>query len=607
MTHPLQSLLDDVHIEGTETLINTLTHVVGKYKETPITTLLATYTDLYLLGGVQPFTGSMPYARHTKDADIVQKKYVVFDFDIRKEHTTMTDDQIKEQASAYATALKIHPFLKGWRYISYSGNGFHVWYISDTAYPCIPHMWSLGYKEALLSFAQFPIIQPDPACSNASRIIRLPYSTNTKNGEKKLTSIVETNDDWNSDMLKFIALFNMRLEGTAVKDMVEKIKREPISLILSSFGYQINAKNQILLNGKVSSCTIHPEKNYVHRFSGKPGSGDAISFLKGIEGLTFLEAVQKIAQDYFHETVAPTEKELVKQRHEDKKRQVQKKLESSYIPIIWNTPLMNAQFPPIKRYCYTVMAGETKSGKSTVAFDLAVKNAERGRNVLYITLEMTAQQLIENIARSAADVTPTQEHARLRKGKYEETQEQIFQDTVHRIRSLKTLYILGREVGSTDTIENIISTILTYDDLDLVIIDNLDKVDNLEGQNDFDKQKDVSNKLLHFTNDFCIPVILVHHLRKSIDEKRAMFRNVDALSGTGKISHDANIVVMVSREKDETGMYTSSSTFIRVAETREFNPAIRKVWFHDGTFYDENPVRSVSFDITESSSYKVDD
>jgi len=269
--------------------------------------------------------------------------------------------------------------------------------------------------------------------------------------------------------------------------------------------------------------------------------------------------------------------------------QHRKKKGKVYDPINWNTPHMDAAFPVIKNYCYMVLAGETKSGKSTVAFDLAVKNVQQGKEILYITLEMTKDQLIDNIARAYAGIEPLEEREYLQTGVYPNGKDSPFKRKQDELQNYNTLHIYGKRLGETLTIDSILNIILKHKDADLVIIDNLDKIDNKPKQDDFQKQKDVSNTLLHFTNEYLYPVILIHHFKKAPEGPKGTFRSTDALSGTGKLSHDANMVVYVAREKNDEGEFNSAQTFIRVMETREFSPCIRRVFFHKGVFQDENP------------------
>jgi KaiC/GvpD/RAD55 family RecA-like ATPase len=325
----------------------------------------------------------------------------------------------------------------------------------------------------------------------------------------------------------------------------------------------------------------------VNRFSGKAGSGDFLSIYKEVFGTEFIESNQIIADKVFKKDVALNDKELKLQVREDIKRTRKKRQEGGYEPLVWNTPGLTNSFPVIKAYSYVVIAGPTKSGKSTVAFDLAVKNAQLGKNIIYYTLEMTREQLIDNISRTAAKITPQEERVLLRTGKYPEDKEKPFRAKKESILALDTLICLGKEHADDTTIVSILDNVLEFPDTDLLVIDNLDKIDAVGRQDDITRQKYISNMLVYFTNEYHIPVILVHHLRKEGGEKDSkLFRGIDSLSGSSKISHDADMTLFVARERDMDGEYTDSDTWIRVMETREFSPVTKRITLINGTFED---------------------
>lgn len=596
--HPIKQFLDDLIIPGCGIQISTLNHVVGVYPETPVSPLLTTHTDLYLLPGVdQNALHPVPHARNTKDSDISMKNAIVFDFDVRKDHPRISDKKLLEMMEGMLALLSCDPIVGSWRYAVCSGNGMHLWYIDDYAYPITGEQYKAGYTAACELFSPFLFTQPDTACKNPARMFRVPGSKNTKKGEKDVV-MIQSQPGMISPIVKFVCTYTPK-KKLDISTMLERIKRASMFDICRDLGYEVNQKGFLVMNGEATSIHLHPSGEFCTRFSGKPGSGDMVSLYRALYDKGFIEAVIDISQKVFHEEVALSEEQERKRNLEAFQRA--QRLVTTYAPVLWNTELMNAQFPPIKRYGYVVLSGETKSGKSTVAFDIAVKNAKEGKRVLYITLEMTASQLRENIARSAANIEPMEERWRLEKGWYPQQKEKMYQETMQMLHGLTSLHIIGRDMGGVYTWKAIEERILGSVPWDLVVVDNLDKIDNLPHQTDFEKQKTVSNDILVFTNTYLIPVILIHHLRKPADEKRSVFRTVDALSGTGKISHDADMVVMVSRERTETGEYADSSTFVRVAETREFSPCIRKVWFHQGTFHDYDPVKHMKFDITDTN------
>lgn len=563
-------------------MVTSLHQVEGYYGEDMVTPLLKKDTDLYFLGGIPKEKRiEKGHKRSVTDHDVIAKTYMVFDFDVRKSHEGITNEEIISMAQGVGEMIKSHPILGGWTAIVYSGNGFHVYYTTKTPRYVSPLSWKKRYLSIASLFNVYPIIQPDQACSNSARIFRLPYSKNTKHTPSLTTAIVAEQTNPTDEV--FSGLSTQEPDQMGLSTFRERVKEYPIKTLCDVFGYTVNSRNHIVIGEKETSITINEQGNYVNRFSGKPGSGSFIHLYSALENVPFLEACQAISLKLFGQGIEPSKQERYKLKQVERAKK-------PYKPLSWNTPIMDTMFPPIKPYSYVVLSGETKSGKSTVAFDMCVKNASQGRHIVYVTLEMSAEQLIDNVGRSAAGITPVQERYKMEHGTYQGTAETVFNSTVSRINKIETLHIIGRTPSKPMTINDIFDMVMDYDEVDLLVIDNLDKVDNVDRQTDFDKQKEVSKRILEFTNAYYIPTILVHHLRKPMDEKRQKWRTVDALSGTSKISHDAHMVVMVSRDRTDDGAFEDSATYIRVAETREFSPCLAKVYLHNGVFQDDNPV-----------------
>lgn len=570
---------------NTYTEISTLTHILTQTIET-VPHLLTTYPNenLYVLGGVS-VEKKCPIERKTKNEDIRVKNYVFFDLDIRKVHPDYTDNDIIDMGFEIGTLLASHPIFSTWRYMVFSGNGLHLYYVSEPT-PINHEEYARGYERIAHELNALLPVEVDIQCKNAARISRLPYSYNNKNNRHSLVYVIEEQQGVISPLLPTM-LSKGKRDRVSVDDIKAYITTTPFGDLCRMFGIQVTPKGEIVMQGEVTSAKISKAGNYVNRFSGKGGSGDFIALYMEVYGTQFIETCTILADRIFKKDLGLTEQDEKRAVNETIKKARQVRLEPGMEPLIWNTPSMTMQFPPIKPYSYIIVAGETKSGKSTFAFDLAIKNAEFGKKALYFTLEMTADQLINNIARTAAAITPYEERHFMKYGEYPGEGHAVFMAKKHHITSLDTLYCVGREYGDTYTIHNIIEVILTYPDIDLVVIDNLDKIDGIGKQDDLARQKYISSTITYFTNEYNIPTILVHHLRKRGGERdTALFRGTDALSGTSKLSHDADMLLYVARERDPDGIPIGDDTWIQIKETREFSNITKRIILKQGTFID---------------------
>ena len=155
-----------------------------------------TTKNLYIVGGADPSKGLY----RATDGDIHGKNYCFIDIDVReqwkKEGKEISDEEIKELGHWLIGALADHPFLKLWSYISFSGNGLHVWFMGAVAPVMSVDDWKLGMKHIFTEFEKHTKLVPDYSCGNVSKLIRLVGSYNNKNGKHVATEILASQDCW---------------------------------------------------------------------------------------------------------------------------------------------------------------------------------------------------------------------------------------------------------------------------------------------------------------------------------------------------------------------------------------------------------------------------
>jgi len=157
-----------------------------------------TTDNIFFLSGVRS-----NLTKRASDKDVVSKKYFYIDLDIKK--VLSTQPQFKDiyklpsevgtqKVIKYANQIKRllgNTRLSDWRYINFTGNGVHIYYVSETALDVGADITATQYKRWLemildefegLSEDEFTraLLSPDKACSNIGRIARLPWSFNVK-------------------------------------------------------------------------------------------------------------------------------------------------------------------------------------------------------------------------------------------------------------------------------------------------------------------------------------------------------------------------------------------------------------------------------------------
>lgn len=259
--------------------------------------------------------------------------------------------------------------------------------------------------------------------------------------------------------------------------------------------------------------------------------------------------------------------------------------ENQNIPYTWGTEELDKIISPIQRHHFIVLSGETGSGKTAWVFDVARKNARDGHNVAFISLEMTTEGIKTRDAREYAGITKEQWR---KKSLISETQKNAYEKRKEYLDSLKNLNLIGfpkDEKITTATVEKIIK----HTEFDLIIIDNLDCIQKEnDAMRDFDHEREIANMCMRVTNDIKRPVLMIHHLRKSNDR---MFkpRGMDEFKGSGKITHNADMVLLVYRkpfDKVDTPEEKAELVIYQLKD-RDFGVGgKKKIYFNRGTFED---------------------
>lgn len=148
------------------------------------------WENIYFLWWVNLWTN-----KRASDYDIVKKNYFVIDLDLWNEYKRITWDfpttaDIIEEAKQIKKYLDKTDLFNEWSYINFSGRWIHIYYI-----------WNVLEVEKMITKEQYSYwvqriyrqfekifeskrIKPDYACRNIGRIMRCPWSINSKNWEE---------------------------------------------------------------------------------------------------------------------------------------------------------------------------------------------------------------------------------------------------------------------------------------------------------------------------------------------------------------------------------------------------------------------------------------
>lgn len=230
-----------------------------------------------------------------------------------------------------------------------------------------------------------------------------------------------------------------------------------------------------------------------------------------------------------------------------------------------------------------ILAGKTSRGKTTLALNIANKVALADKTVLFVTLEMTHEEITQRtmfINGIAED------------GELNDDYEKVAAHTVFQVVD---------ELG-WDSIDKLMEKAKLDMNVDLVIIDHLHYFTR-ELQN-------VAEDLGRITKEFKknairhgVPVILISHVKKTNDDKEATMND---LRGSSYIAQDADIVLMVGRLDERP-----EATLVKIEKNRnrgfDYNNNVIELYTDKIKIYNDRPYDIPDFTKPKENALELDD
>jgi len=259
----------------------------------------------------------------------------------------------------------------------------------------------------------------------------------------------------------------------------------------------------------------------------------------------------------------------------------------------WGTKAMNESFGIIKPASYIVVGAGPGTGKTTYCLNMAFENIKLGNKVLYLSLEMDNEEILDYLARKYAGWTVEEE--------YNETVPDYKREAYEKRRSeLESMELLNLKgvVGGTDVNWDMLKELMKGD-YDMVIVDNFNCIEKEEGDSVYDHQGRLSKRFLGYTNDNQVPIVVVHHFSQG--GAQSQVKTSHSLAGNTKIANDAHRVVLLERKTKAKDKGFSSfedavdftdkekaTMLVKLDKGRGYDDGIYKIiYFKKGTFHDQ--------------------
>ena len=334
--------------------------------------------------------------------------------------------------------------------------------------------------------------------------------------------------------------------------------------------------------GKTTGTFIGRKGNrdYLCSSSHEPFQGNRITAVADILKVDYSDAYKWICKEYNLDFKTLIRAEQTTKQIEELKKPVAEKKDKRYS---WGTRYLDTHFAIIKPTNFIVVAAKRNSGKTTYTFGMAVKNAQDGHKVLYISLEMETDDILDDLGRKYSGITIEEEFDR----KIPDSKSKAYTRKKEEIKTIPNLFLEGIRRSGDIIWETIVEIIKKYPEIDMVFIDNLDLIAGKEGETDVQRQKRLVTQMMAFSSENQVPIILVHHYRKSNSGKDY---GMDELSGSGKIGDGADRVVKVVRSSDPLALYPEKfKSTVYLQKGRGYPEHTAEVYFIKGTFVDNPP------------------
>jgi replicative DNA helicase len=249
----------------------------------------------------------------------------------------------------------------------------------------------------------------------------------------------------------------------------------------------------------------------------------------------------------------------------------------------WGTYRLDNEIAILKRGNLVILGAKRNMGKTTFSFDMAVKNAKLGHKVLYISLEMAKNEIMEALARKFAGITVQEEY----NYQIPEEKRQKMISKLDEMKSFPNLIFESARRAEGIVFETV-KKVMDDNQADIVFIDNLDCINGNPGEDNNERQKRIVNALMNYTVANNVPVILIHHYRKGNKATSGM----DELAGSGKVADSADIIINLSRlsieeTKANNVQYPETNkTVLWVQKGRGYDDKAMEIYYIDGTFMD---------------------
>ncbi len=204
-----------------------------------------------------------------------------------------------------------------------------------------------------------------------------------------------------------------------------------------------------------------------------------------------------------------------------------------------------------------ILAARPSVGKTSLALDIARKAAvDHNIPVAIFSLEMSTQQLVDRMLAAQSKVDAW----KMRTGNLTLDKEfELIRDSLE-IFAKAPIYIDDQPANNIMKMRSVVRRLKHEKQLGLVIVDYLQLMAPVQSKNNdnvVQQITEISRSLKQLAREFDVPVIALSQLSRAVEQRGGKPRLSD-LRDSGSIEQDADVVMFIHREKDESGTESKS-------------------------------------------------
>lgn len=203
-----------------------------------------------------------------------------------------------------------------------------------------------------------------------------------------------------------------------------------------------------------------------------------------------------------------------------------------------------------------IVAGSTSVGKSSIALNMALNACKRGENVLFYSLEMSSESLVNRMLSTMTGV----DAGRIERGKFNATEKKSIQNASEEVRDLG-LHIVDASCTSQDVREHSFRLGDKLGGVGLVVVDYAQLLGDDPSLGDVERLTRISNNIRNLArpDQMNAPVLLLSQLNRASQSREDKTPQLHDLKGASQFEQDAHVVLLLHRPHREAMMKGAES------------------------------------------------